>query len=56
MPNKKDTNWNNLSYRKFENENYGLNVDASYTGKDPFDFKIGGQHLHTKFKMARRVG
>lgn len=56
MPNKKDTNFNTYKYRKFENENYGLSIDPSYNGKDPFDFKIGGQHLRTKFKMARRVG
>lgn len=56
MPNKKDTNWNNPNLRRFDATNYGLNIDASYTGKDPFDFKKGGQHLHTKFKMVRRIG
>ena len=54
MPNK--NNWNTDKYRRWEASNFGLSIDPSYNGNDPFDFKKGGQHLHTKFKMARRVG
>ena len=56
MPNKKDFNWNTEKFRRFDANNFGLSIDPSYTGKDPFDFKAGSQHLHTKFKMVRRIG
>jgi len=54
MP-KKNTNWNTPDYRRFEFNNYGLSVDPTYTGADPFG-KPKSQHLNTKFKMARRIG
>ena len=54
MP-KKDTNWNTPEYRRWEQTNYNLSIDPRYTGADPFG-KPKSQHLHTKFKMARRIG
>lgn len=53
MPNKIN-NWNTEKYRKFENENYGLNINPDYKGNDPFDFKIGGQHFKTKIRGLNR--
>ena len=51
MPNKKDSNWNTEKFRKWELTNLGISVNPDYTGKDILDFKQGGQHLHTKFKI-----
>jgi len=60
MPNKKDSNWNTYNFRRFEADHFGLSIDPLYTGKDPFGFKAGGHHTHTKIGMSnkkvRRIG
>jgi len=54
MPNKKDSNWNTDKYRRWELTNLGISVNPDYTGNDPFDFKIGGQHFKTKVRQLNR--
>ena len=50
----KNTNWNTTDFRNFELTNFGLSIDPSYTGKDPFGFKAGGHHTHTKIGMSNK--
>lgn len=56
----KKNKWNTPDFRRFELNNFGLSIDPSYTGKDPFGFKAGGHHTHTKIglnnRKARRIG
>jgi hypothetical protein len=56
----KNTNWNTPNLRRFDLDNFGLSIDPSYTGKDPFGFKAGSHHTHTKIGMSnkkvRRLG
>ena len=56
----KNTNWNTPNLRRFDLNNFGLSIDPSYTGKDPFGFKAGGHHTHKKIGMSnknvRRIG
>ena len=54
MPNKKDINWNTEKLRRFDFNNFGLSIDPLYDGKDPFAFKAGSQHLHTKLSFTAR--
>lgn len=54
MPNKSN-NWNTEKFRRFDATNFGLSIDPSYSGDDPFDFKAGSQHLQTKFKLMKRT-
>lgn len=53
MPNKSN-NWNTEKFRRFDATNFGLSIDPSYSGADPYDFKIGGQHFKTKVRQLNR--
>jgi len=50
----KNNNWNTPQYRNWEINNFGLSIDPSYTGKDPFAFKAGSKNLHTKLSFTTR--
>jgi len=42
--------------RRFDFDRYGMSIAPDYTGQDLLGFKKGSQHLHTKFKMVKRIG
>ena len=50
----KNNNWNTPNLRRFDLDNFGLSIDPSYTGKDPFGFKAGSHHTHTKIGMINK--
>jgi hypothetical protein len=56
----KNTNWNTPNLRSFDLNNFGLKIDPSYTGKDPFGFKAGSHHTHKKIainnKKVKKIG
>lgn len=56
----KSKDWNTEKYRRWEQTNYGLSIDPSYTGKDIVNIKAKSQHFHTKLpvfsKKTRRIG
>lgn len=53
---KKDNNWNNPKFRRWEFDNLGIGIPPDYTGKDITNVKPKSQHLHTKLKVFRRIG
>jgi len=50
----KNTNWNTPEYRRWEQTNFGLSIDPSYTGADVVNIKAKSQHLHTKLPVFRK--